>query len=133
MSAIEHETRPDVEQGNYPAAPPSLHDSDGKRSPIQDEKNFARRKNSSQTDFSDEKHPHHETAAEVMLAHELAKDEEEVEAAREHRHTLYMKLRPFILVGLMVLILGWWISSLVLPATRHRWIPQTVWAWFFIL
>ena len=33
----------------------------------------------------------------------------------------YERLRPFILVGLALLILGWWISSIVLPETRHRW------------
>ena len=30
------------------------------------------------------------------------------------------------------LILAWWISSIVLPATRHRWIVQTTFAWSFI-
>ncbi|KAG8952911.1 hypothetical protein FRC04_003362 [Tulasnella sp. 424] len=49
------------------------------------------------------------------------------------RGPLYPRLRPFILVGLVLLILGWWISATILPATRHRWIVQTFWAWFFIL
>ncbi|KAI5889752.1 uncharacterized protein SCHCODRAFT_02635519 [Schizophyllum commune H4-8] len=70
---------------------------------------------------------------EVILAKELAKDSEEVEAARERRRAAYTRLRPFILVGLIVLIGGWWISATILPATRHRWIVQTFWAWFFIL
>ncbi|KAI4294221.1 Na+ dependent nucleoside transporter C-terminus-domain-containing protein [Schizophyllum commune] len=70
---------------------------------------------------------------EVVIAKELAKDSEEVEAARERRRAVYTRLRPFILVGLIVLIGGWWISATVLPATRHRWIVQTFWAWFFIL
>ncbi|KAL1665904.1 Na+ dependent nucleoside transporter C-terminus-domain-containing protein [Schizophyllum commune] len=70
---------------------------------------------------------------EVVIAKELAKDSEEVEAARERRRAVYTRLRPFILVGLIVLIGGWWISATILPATRHRWIVQTFWAWFFIL
>src|SRR5580693_7621200 len=37
------------------------------------------------------------------------------------------------LVGLALLILGWWISSITLPATRHRWVVQTIFAWAFIL
>ncbi|KAG8893565.1 hypothetical protein FRC01_013507, partial [Tulasnella sp. 417] len=49
------------------------------------------------------------------------------------RNPLYPRLRPFILAGLALLILGWWISATVLSATRHRWIVQTFWAWFFIL
>lgn len=36
------------------------------------------------------------------------------------------------LCALAVLILAWWISSTVLPATRHRWIVQTFFAWSFI-
>jgi hypothetical protein len=31
------------------------------------------------------------------------------------------KYKPFILGALALLILGWWVSSTVLPATRHRW------------
>ena len=36
------------------------------------------------------------------------------------------------LCALAVLILAWWISATILPATRHRWIVQTFWAWSFI-
>jgi CNT family concentrative nucleoside transporter len=35
--------------------------------------------------------------------------------------TFATKYRPFILGALALLILGWWISSIALPATRHRW------------
>ncbi|KZV69356.1 H+/nucleoside cotransporter [Peniophora sp. CONT] len=42
-------------------------------------------------------------------------------------------VRPFVLFALAATILGWWISSTILPATRHRWIVQTFWAWFFLL
>ncbi|KZV82520.1 hypothetical protein EXIGLDRAFT_778491 [Exidia glandulosa HHB12029] len=45
----------------------------------------------------------------------------------------YAKYRPFILVAVALVILGWWISATVLTATRHRWIVQTLFAWFFIL
>ena len=58
----------------------------------------------------------------------------------------HSRYRSYILVGFATLILGWWISSTVLKATRHRWyaiafgrcdlklkplwrIPQTVFAW----
>jgi hypothetical protein len=84
---------------------------------------------------------------------------EDVEETKVHSWTSYERLRPFILVGLALLIFGWWISSIVLPATRHRWfvsqisnvnprfafrsnprpsplssrIVQTFWAWSFIL
>lgn len=37
------------------------------------------------------------------------------------RNPLYPRLRPLILAGLALLILGWWISATILPATRHRW------------
>ncbi|KAJ6497866.1 Na+ dependent nucleoside transporter C-terminus-domain-containing protein [Mycena sanguinolenta] len=76
-----------------------------------------------------------EKEAQPAVDHEaiLAKDSEEVEAARTRRQNLGHKLRPFILGGLALLILGWWISATILKATRHRWIVQTVFAWFFIL
>lgn len=49
----------------------------------------------------------------------------------------YEKRKPLVnrllLVGLAALILGWWISATILPATRHRWIVQTIFAWFFLL
>ncbi|KAJ6603122.1 Na+ dependent nucleoside transporter C-terminus-domain-containing protein [Mycena sp. CBHHK59/15] len=63
----------------------------------------------------------------------LAKDTEDVEAARARRHALSTKFRPFILGGLALLIFAWWVSATVLKATRHRWIVQTLFAWFFIL
>ncbi|KAK0195230.1 Na+ dependent nucleoside transporter C-terminus-domain-containing protein [Armillaria mellea] len=47
--------------------------------------------------------------------------------------TFYQRFRPFILGAVAMVILGWWISSIVLKATRHRWIVQTLFAWFFIL
>jgi len=47
--------------------------------------------------------------------------QEDVEETKGHSWTSYERLRPFILVGVALVILGWWISSIVLPATRHRW------------
>ena len=41
-------------------------------------------------------------------------------------------MRCMKLCALAVLILAWWISATILPATRHRWIVQTFWAWSFI-
>ena len=54
----------------------------------------------------------------VVLA---AREEADIEAGKEERRRHYLKFRPFILGGLALLILGWWISATVLPATRHRW------------
>ncbi|KAI0712943.1 Na+ dependent nucleoside transporter C-terminus-domain-containing protein [Cerioporus squamosus] len=45
----------------------------------------------------------------------------------------YRRFRPLVLVALAAVILGWWICATILPATRHRWIVQTFWAWFFII
>ncbi|PPQ98427.1 hypothetical protein CVT24_004106 [Panaeolus cyanescens] len=63
-------------------------------------------------------------------AHETAKPVEDEEPARP---SFAKKYRHFILAGLAAVILGWWISATVLKATRHRWIPQTVIAWAFLL
>jgi CNT family concentrative nucleoside transporter len=60
---------------------------------------------------------HHTVDPEILLA----KDTEEVEAARTRRHDFYCRFRPFILTGVALVILGWWISAIVLKATRHRW------------
>ncbi|KAF8574564.1 hypothetical protein K439DRAFT_1642109 [Ramaria rubella] len=37
------------------------------------------------------------------------------------------------LPALAITVLAWWVSSTVIPATRHRWIVQTLWAWLFVL
>jgi len=41
-------------------------------------------------------------------------------------------VRRLELLALAALILGWWISSTILHATRHRWIVQTFFAWSLI-
>ena len=51
----------------------------------------------------------------------VSQEQGEVEETKEHSWTSYKRLRPFILVGIALVILAWWISSIVLPATRHRW------------
>ncbi|KII92489.1 hypothetical protein PLICRDRAFT_50865 [Plicaturopsis crispa FD-325 SS-3] len=91
------------------------------------------RKATRSTESFEKEKNRHAVDPEVLLAQEEAKDTEEVEAARAHRKEIYAKFRPFILAGLAAVILGWWISATVLKATRHRWIVQTLWAWFFIL
>jgi concentrative nucleoside transporter, CNT family len=39
----------------------------------------------------------------------------------QRRHELYTRFRPYILTGVAMVILGWWISATILKATRHRW------------
>ncbi|KAI0093471.1 Na+ dependent nucleoside transporter C-terminus-domain-containing protein [Irpex rosettiformis] len=69
----------------------------------------------------------------VEVAREVAHDEEDIAEGDARKHAFYKKLRPVIHISLALLILGWWISATVLKATRHRWIVQTLWAWFFII
>ncbi|KAF9264192.1 hypothetical protein L218DRAFT_863768 [Marasmius fiardii PR-910] len=59
--------------------------------------------------------------------------EERIEEEHPSSPTFYQRFRPFILAAVAAVILGWWISATVLKATRHRWIVQTLWAWFFLL
>ncbi|KAF9497251.1 H+/nucleoside cotransporter [Pleurotus eryngii] len=92
------------------------------------ERQKAERKELSSTDSFDKEEKQIHDEPQVLL-----QDDADVEAARERRAQLYARLRPFLLGGLAALILGWWISATILPATRHRWIVQTLFAWFFIL
>ncbi|KXN87360.1 Solute carrier family 28 member 3 [Leucoagaricus sp. SymC.cos] len=64
---------------------------------------------------------------------ETAQGKFESEAEEQKPPTFYRKYRPYILFGVAAAILGWWISATVLPATRHRWIVQTLFAWAFIV
>jgi len=79
-----------------------------------EKQNIVERKPSTSDSSSDHKQTN---PAEV----EKGQHPEDVEEVKEHSWTSYETLRPFILVALGLLILGWWISSIVLPATRHRW------------
>ncbi|KAF8629114.1 hypothetical protein AX17_005700 [Amanita inopinata Kibby_2008] len=63
----------------------------------------------------------------------MVKDSEAQGVQVDKRKALYANIRPLILAGLAAVILGWWISSIVLKATRHRWIVQTLFAWAFVL
>lgn len=48
-----------------------------------------------------------------------AKSEHDVtDLEAEGQHSRY---KSYVLIGFAILILGWWISSTVLKATRHRW------------
>ncbi|KAJ7594748.1 Na+ dependent nucleoside transporter C-terminus-domain-containing protein [Mycena floridula] len=60
---------------------------------------------------------------------EMVKDDKEEEQATGP--SFYTRFRPFILGATALVILGWWISAMIL--TRYRWIVQSIWAWFFIL
>ncbi|TDL19391.1 hypothetical protein BD410DRAFT_876591 [Rickenella mellea] len=60
-------------------------------------------------------------------------DDEEIAEDSVENSDFYTRVRPYILTGVVLVILGWWISATVLNATRHRWIVQTIFAWFFIL
>jgi CNT family concentrative nucleoside transporter len=50
-----------------------------------------------------------------------AKEEADIETSKQRRHDIYRRIRPFFLTAIALVILGWWISATVLPATRHRW------------
>jgi CNT family concentrative nucleoside transporter len=87
-----------------------------------------------------EKRPSHSDDSSVekqqdraVTATDVANLEDGTGPKPRHSWLTYERLRPFVLVGAILVILGWWISATILPATRHRWIPQTIWAWFFIL
>ncbi|KAF8556348.1 hypothetical protein OG21DRAFT_1596460 [Imleria badia] len=60
----------------------------------------------------------------------LCENDKGPEGAEESR--VDKKTRVLFLIGLAALILGWWISSTVLKATRGRWVVQTIFAWFFL-
>ncbi|PBK95685.1 hypothetical protein ARMGADRAFT_811980 [Armillaria gallica] len=82
------------------------------------------RKTTTSSASFDEKKNRTVTDAEGVMSNDKKEDE---------TMTFYQRFRPFILGGVAMVILGWWISSIVLKATRHRWIVQTLFAWFFIL
>ncbi|KAG1760502.1 Na+ dependent nucleoside transporter C-terminus-domain-containing protein [Suillus occidentalis] len=60
-------------------------------------------------------------------------DAEEKDEATQAKNTFDKRLRVVTLIALAALILGWWISSTILTATRGQWLVQTVFAWFFLL
>ena len=72
---------------------------------------------SGSSDHSESKHVAPITDPAVLADREEA----DIEADIERKQRAYRRFRPFILCGLALLILGWWISATVLPATRPRW------------
>ncbi|KAG1777673.1 Na+ dependent nucleoside transporter C-terminus-domain-containing protein [Suillus placidus] len=60
-------------------------------------------------------------------------DAEEKNEGTQAKNTFDKRLRVVVLIALAALILGWWISSTILTATRGQWVVQTVFAWFFLL
>src|SRR5712671_1032441 len=68
--------------------------------------------------------------ANVVDHGDIGEDNDNDESSWLVRHrSLVRRVRLFALAAL---IFGWWISSTLLPATRHRWIVQTLFAWLFI-
>lgn len=65
-------------------------------------------------------------AADIKRAEARARDDVEIEEDRAARAAFWAKWRPLFLAALAAVILGWWISSTVLKATRHRWYAQTL-------
>lgn len=92
------------------------------------ENQFLQRKTSVSTD-SDEK----KVAAPVVDAGGDVEGAEEKDEGAQARNSFDRKLRVIVLIALAALILGWWISSTILTATRGQWLVQTVFAWSFLL
>ncbi|KAG1870109.1 Na+ dependent nucleoside transporter C-terminus-domain-containing protein [Suillus subalutaceus] len=92
------------------------------------ENQFIQRKTSVYTN-SDGKQ---ETAPVVDAGGDLEGAEEKDEGTQA-RDTFNKRLRVVVLIALAALILGWWISSTILTATRGQWVVQTFFAWFFLL
>ncbi|THH20785.1 hypothetical protein EW146_g641 [Bondarzewia mesenterica] len=87
------------------------------------------KRHSRSTDSFNEKEKIPAVTGRVLDAEAQAEDEVEKPSWFARRRAIINRL---ILVSLAALILGWWISSTILPATRHRWVVQTVWAWAFL-
>ena len=67
----------------------------------------------------------HDGSAAVHLSSDEKVAEEDPEGVTviqdDEKTSELARYRPFILAGLALLILAWWISSTVLLDTRHRW------------
>lgn len=88
-------------------------------SPVVHDANVVERKSSRTTSSSDSDRKVIDPEAQEQK--EIANDEIEVEEARSRRQHFYKRYRPVILGLVAAVILGWWISSTILTATRHRW------------
>lgn len=73
--------------------------------------------------------PDKEGAAHVHDS-EAQPDRDEEGTSWFSRH--HLLVHRVVLISLAALILGWWVSATILTATRHRWIVQTLFAWFFL-
>ncbi|ETW80959.1 concentrative nucleoside cotransporter [Heterobasidion irregulare TC 32-1] len=73
--------------------------------------------------------PDKEGAAHVHDS-EAQPDRDEESTSWFSRH--HLLVHRVVLISLAALILGWWVSATILTATRHRWIVQTLFAWFFL-
>lgn len=71
--------------------------------------------------------PHDDAKTNVV---DVEQDRNEPLSFTFNRH--FGLLRRVSLVALAAFIFAWWISATILPATRHRWIVQTFFAWSFI-
>ncbi|KAA1472800.1 H+/nucleoside cotransporter [Dentipellis sp. KUC8613] len=87
-----------------------------------------KKRSRSTASFPEDKEKADHTVQEQTTSAPAEKEESDSWHARHHA-----KINNVLLLGTAALILGWWISSTVLPATRHRWVVQTFWAWFFLL
>ena len=47
--------------------------------------------------------------------------DEELAASQARRAAFWGRYKTYMLAGIAIVILGWWISSTILKATRHRW------------
>ncbi|KIK47142.1 hypothetical protein CY34DRAFT_799685 [Suillus luteus UH-Slu-Lm8-n1] len=92
------------------------------------ENQFIQRKSSVSTNSDGKK----ETAQVVDPGADL-EDAQEKDEATQAKNTFDKRLRVVTLIALAALILGWWISSTILTATRGQWLVQTIFAWFFLL
>jgi hypothetical protein len=83
-------------------------------------------KTSESPEFSDEKRKSAlpPSTSNVEVVH-LDEDDRDT-ASTTKRSAVYARYRPFILGGFAAVILGWWISATILPATRHRWYAYIV-------
>ena len=61
----------------------------------------------------------------VTIFKDYEQDSDHRDSELDEKNTFYQRFRPFILAGLAMAILGWWISATILKATRHRWSVTT--------
>lgn len=106
---------------HYNAEPATMAPGQQQETPVERRKS----RDTHSSSFDKEKQP-----ADSQVVSERDEDDEEPEKSP---HFLFAMRRPVILTLLAATILGWWITATILPATRHRWIVQTLFAWFFIL